>query len=108
MNSKRLDKFYEGACEFYRKSRESREIPIPKITIRELDELLNGYCDMCEWHDGDKCRKSDYCMIPRIRFDLDKLRESRMSEMMEQAKSTVEQSAVPTDLAFRFTEGEEE
>ena len=108
MNTKRLDKFCEGAREFYRKERESREILIPKITIRELDELLNGYCDMCEWHDGDKCRKSDYCMIPRIRFDLGKLRESRMSEMMEQAKSTVEQSAVPTDLAFRFTEGEEE
>ena len=80
----------------------------PHLTINQLRQLLDGYCDTCPHMDEEEYQCEQQCGIPRINADLDKFTEKCIEERMKQMKwSVMSKGAVPTDLAWRFTEDEE-
>ena len=81
--------------------------PMPHLTIKLLRELLDGYCDSCPHMDDSDHHCEQNCAVPRIHADLDKYADRCVEEGMKPLRWRVEtQGAVPTDLAWRFTEEE--
>lgn len=80
------------------------ETPIPRITIRELKTLLDGYCDTCPYLGDADHHCEQNCAIPRIHADLDRFTDKCVEEGLKPLRWKIEtQGAVPTGLAWKFT-----
>lgn len=74
---------------------------IPKITIKQLEELFNGYCGICKRHEPETCHDK-YCMLAKIKLDLECFYQEKFAERSPALKSEIENLAVPTNLATKY------
>lgn len=74
---------------------------IPKITSKQLDELFDGYCEICKWHEPETCRDR-HCMLAKIKLDLECFYQEKFSERSPALKSEIMNLAVPTNLASKY------
>lgn len=76
--------------------------PLSKLTVSQLRELLDGYCDTCPHLDDINHLCESGCAIPRINADLVKFIDEKEAEALREFRAAAGRTAVPTNLAFRF------
>lgn len=76
--------------------------PMQAMTINQLRELLDGYCDTCPHMDDPHYCCESGCATPRINADLDALIESKRNDAVKEVNSKIGSIIVPTGLAWKF------
>ena len=74
---------------------------IPKLTINLLEDLFNGYCEICRGQAPETCHDR-HCMLAKIRLDLECFYGEKFAERSPALKSEITNLAVPTDLASKY------
>lgn len=74
---------------------------IPKLTINLLEDLFNGYCEICRGQVPETCHDR-HCMLAKIRLDLEYFYGEKFTERSPALKSEIINLAVPTNLATRY------